>query len=168
MRYFPIAAALSLVLAVSGSMGQARVAELADPRAALLLASGRAALARGDVDGAIDAFESALAVDPGYSGTLVALGDAARHARMQGKAIHYYRVALDRNPGDLAAISGEGGALAEKGAIDKARANLARLEGLCGKACPETRTLADVIAKGPLPKMVAADAAKTAPATQAN
>ncbi len=168
MRYFPAALALSLVLVVTGSMGQARVTDTVDPRAAVLLTNGRAALARGDVDTAIDSFESALAVDPGYAGTLVALGDAARKSGLQGKAIHYYRVALDRNPGNLAAMSGEGGALAEKGALDKARAELTRLEGLCGKACPETRALADAIAKGPAPKVIAAEAVKPQPVAQAN
>jgi hypothetical protein len=41
---------------------------------------------------------------------------------MQGKAIHYYREALERDPENLAAISGEGEALVEKGAVEKARA----------------------------------------------
>ncbi len=168
MRYTPAALALSLVLAVTGSMGQAKVADPIDPRATELLASGRAALARGDVTGATDAFEAALTVDPGYTGTLVALGDAARKAGMQGKAIHYYRVALERDPNDLEAIGGEGGAMAEKGALEKARGNLARLEGLCGKGCPESRTLADAIAKGPAPKVVSAEAVKPEPVVQAN
>jgi tetratricopeptide (TPR) repeat protein len=168
MRYFPAALALSMVLMVTGSIGQARGNDPIDPRAAELLNDGRSALAHGDVEGATDSFESALAVDPGYAGTLVALGDAARKAGLQGKAIHYYRVALDRDPGDLAAISGEGGAMAEKGALDKAHADLARLEGLCGKGCPETRALADAIAKGPAPKVVAADTIKPEPAVQAN
>jgi Tfp pilus assembly protein PilF len=168
MRYFPAALALSLVLAVTGSMGQAKVTGPADPRAGDLLSIGRTALAHGDVDGATDAFESALAVDPGYGGTLVALGDAARKAGMQGKAIHYYRVALDRDPNDLDAISGEGGAMAEKGALTKAHADLTRLEGLCGKGCAETRALAEAIARGPTPKVVSADAVKPQPVAQAN
>ncbi len=168
MRYYPAALALSLALAVTGSMGQAKVADPIDPRAGELLASGRAALAHGDVTMATDEFESALAVDPGYTGTLVALGDAARKAGLQGKAIHYYRVALERDPNDLDAIGGEGGAMAEKGALEKARANLARLDGLCGKGCAESRILADAIAKGPAPKVVSAQAVKPAPVVQDN
>lgn len=168
MRYFPAALALSLALAVTGSMGQARMLDPVDPRAADLLANGRAALAHGDVEAATDAFESALAVDPGHAGTLIALGDAARKAGLDGKAIHYYRVALERDPNDMAAIAGEGSAMAEKGALDKARANLARLEGLCGKNCAETRLLADAIARGPAPKLVAADTVKPQPVAQSN
>ena len=168
MRYFPAAFALSLALAVTGSMGQARMLDPVDPRAAELLDSGRAELAHGDVEAATDAFESALTVDPGYSGTLVALGDAARKAGLQGKAIHYYRVALERDPNDVTAIAGEGSAMAEKGALDKARANLVRLEGLCGKGCAETRVLTEAIAKGPTAKVVSAEAVKPQPVAQSN
>jgi tetratricopeptide (TPR) repeat protein len=168
MRYFPVALALSLALMVTGSMGQARVNDPVDPRAGELLANGRFAMAHGDIDTATDAFESALVIDPGHVGTLVALGDAARKSGMQGKAIHYYRVALERDANDIAAISGEGSAMAEKGALGKARVDLTRLEGLCGKACPEARSLADAIAKGPAPKVVSADAVKPQPMVQAN
>ncbi len=168
MRYFPAALALSLALAVTGSIGQATVAEPVDPRASVLLNDGRSAMAHGDVEDATGLFESALVIEPGYTGTLVALGDAARKAGLQGKAIHYYRVALARDPNDLAALGGEGGAFAEKGATDKARADLARLEGLCGKDCSESRTLAQAIAKGALPRLVTAETAKPEPAKQAN
>lgn len=169
MRYFPAALALSLALAVTGSMGSARVADPADPRAQALLDAGRSDLARGNLDGATDSFEAALAVDPGYVGTLLALGDAARASGLQGKAIHYYRVALARDPDNLAAIAGEGDAMAAKGALDKAKVNLSRLEGLCGKGCPETRALAATLAKGPPQKVIAAEAVKPEPvAAQAN
>ena len=168
MRTFPVALALSLALAVSGSMGQAQVAQPADPRADELLTKGRAALDHGDLDAATDAFESALVADPGYAGTLVALGDAARKQGMPGKAIHYYRVALERDASNLSALSGEGSAMAEKGALAKAKYDLAKLEGVCGKSCPEVRALADAIAKGPTPKMASATGAKPEPATLAN
>jgi len=168
MRYTPAALALSLLATVTGSMGSARIPEVVDPRAQALLADGRAQLARGDADSATDSFEAALAVDPGYVETYLALGDAARKAGLQGKAIHYYRDALTRDPNNLAAISGEGGAMAEKGAMDKARSNLSRLEGLCGKACPESQQLAAAIARGPAARMVAAEAVKPQPVVEAN
>jgi len=168
MRYSPLALALSLVLAVSGSVGQAHGLVPADPRTRALLASGRAALAQGDLDGATDAFEAALAIEPGQPDTLVALGDAARKSGMPGKAIHYYRVALDRDATDLAALSGEGAALADKGALSKAREDLARLEGLCGKTCAESRTLAEAIEHGAAPKVVSAQAVTPQPTVQTN
>jgi hypothetical protein len=58
--------------------------------------------------------------------------------------------------------------MAEKGALEKAKGNLARLEGLCGRTCRETEQLASVIAKGPIAKVVSADALKPEPEVEAN
>lgn len=168
MRYMPVAIALSLLVAVTGSAGTAGVSIPTDPRAKALIDTGRTLLVSGDVQGATDSFEAALAVDPGNPLTYLALGDAARAAGMQGKAIHYYRDALERDPNNLAALSGEGGAMAEKGALEKAKGNLARLEGLCGRTCPETQALAGVIAKGPIARVVSAEAVKPEPAVEDN
>jgi hypothetical protein len=74
---------------------------------------------------------------------------------MQGKALHYYRRVLTSDPQNLDAIAGEGEALAEKGAL-KRRANLARLENLCGKGCEASRQLGAAIAKGAAPQVVSA------------
>ena len=168
MRYMPIAVAVSLLVLVTGSAGTAGVSLPNDPRAKALVESGREMLGRGDIDGATDSFEAALAVDPGNPATYLALGDAARAAGMQGKAIHYYREALERDPNNLAALAGEGGAMAEKGALEKAKGNLARLEGLCGRNCPEAQSLAGVIAKGPIARVVSADAVKPDPKVEDN
>ena len=168
MRYMPLGVVLSLLVAVTGSSGSAGVSLPTDPRAKALVETGRELLGRGDVEAATDSFESALAVDPGNPATFLALGDAARASGMQGKAIHYYREALERDPNNLAALSGEGGAMAEKGAIEKAKGNLARLEGLCGRNCPEAQSLASVIAKGPVARVVSADAVKPDPVVEDN
>ena len=158
MRYAPFALALSLVVGVTGSMGVAKNPVSSDPRVEALLKDGRAALAKGDVAAATDSFEAALAIDPASNATLLALADAARRDRLQGKAIHYYREVLSREPNNVVAISGEGGAMVEKGALEKARRNLTRLEGLCGKTCAETAELSAAIARGPAPKVVSAQA----------
>ena len=148
MRYLPAAAALSLLAAVTASVGYG--AERApDPRAAALVAEGRAALNAGETQGAIDLFEAALAVDPAYTPIYLELAEAARQEGLQGKAIHYYRAALERDPKNFAAISGEGEALLEKGAVEKARRNLAQLESMCGSACDETRQLAAALDSPP-------------------
>ena len=157
MRFAPAAAALSLVLAMTASVGFGKERD-PDPRAAILIQEGRAALAQGDTQGAIDRFESALAVDPGYTPIFVHLAEAARADELQGKAIVYYREALERDPDNLAAIAGEGAALAEKGALEKARLNLAKVESLCGESCPETRALAAAIALGPRAPVMTAEA----------
>jgi len=168
MRFAPAAAALSLVFVVQASVGYAADRDPA-PRAAQLVAEGNAALAAGQPQKAIDAFEAALAVDPGYTPIYLDLARAARREGLQGKAITYYREALDRDPNNFAAISGEGAALVEKGAIDKARTNLSRLESLCGAGCPETRQLATVISQGPQPRVLTAEAVMPdAQVTQSN
>lgn len=164
MRYAPAAAALSLCLAMTASISNAGAGTAPDPRAAALIAQGQASLKAGQPDAAIDAFEAALAVDPGYTPILVELAEASRQQGLQGKAIRYYREALTRDPGNFAAIAGEGTALVEKGALEKAKRNLATLQSLCGDKCPETQALQSSIARGAPQARLAADTDKDAPA----
>lgn len=168
MRYTPAAVALSLLAAVTSSMSQSAVPERLDPRATMLLDEGRAAMAGGDTGTAIGAFESALTVDPGSVTVLLALADATRQEGLQGKALHYYRVALAADPRNLAAITGEGLALAEKGATEKAGRNLARLQTLCGKECAEAATLASALSRKPTTHMVSASAVTAKPLVSEN
>lgn len=169
MRYAPAAAALSLALALSASIGLAGPRNPA-PRAATLIAEGDAALRSGDAQGAVDAFEAALAVDPGYTPTLLRLAEVARANDLQGKAIRYYREALDREPKNVDALAGEGAALAEKGALAKAREKLAQVEKVCGKqACAPAQALSAAIARGPVVRIQTAEAVvPTAQPAQAN
>ena len=144
MRYFPLAAALSVALAVTASVGYTAPRQT-DPRAAALVDVGDNHLKAGEIEQATDAYESALAIDPGSPGVYIRLAIAARRAGMQGKAIRYYRAALAREPRNMTAIAGEGAALAEKGAIEKARGKLARLDAMCGTDCSERDQLARLI-----------------------
>lgn len=164
MRFAAPAAALSLCLAMTASITSAGAGAAPDPRAAALIAQGQASLNAGETEAAIDAFEAALAVDPGYTPILVDLAAAARQQGLQGKAIRYYREALTREPGNFAAISGEGAALVEKGALEKAKRNLATLQSLCGETCPETVALQSSIARG-VPARLAVETAGETPAT---
>ncbi len=167
MRYFPAACALSLLVAVTASVGEAGSYQ-PDPRAASLASQGRAQLKAGTVGDAIDSFEAALAIDPGYSAVYLDLAEAARLNGMQGKAIHYYRSAQLRDPGNLAAISGEGEALLEKGAVEKAKRNLAKLESMCGAKCTETKALAAALESAPKPKVLTAEAVQPDPVVSNN
>ena len=146
MRYTPVALALSLAVAVTSSVALSAERQ-ADPRAAALIAEGRSELASGQVQAAIDSFEAALAIDPAHTPVYLDLAEAARQSGLQGKAIHYYREALERDPDNFAAISGEGEALLEKGAIEKARRNLAQLESRRGE-----------LARGPQATVLTAEA----------
>jgi len=168
MRYTPAALALSLLAAVTASAGFSASPQPMDSHASALLALGRSELAAGRVEQAIDAYESALTVQPGSVAILLSLAEATRREGMQGKALHYYRQALLTDPRSLEAISGEGAALVEKGAVDKAKRNLTRLQGLCGDSCDATRTLAAAIAKGPVPRMITAQDVKPQPVISEN
>lgn len=128
MRYTPVAVALSLVVAVSSSVIHSAPQQAMDPRATALVEEGRAAMNSGKVNEAIDSFEAALTVQPGSVPILLDLAAATRRTGLQGKALHYYREALQADPRNLTAIAGEGEALAEKGATEKANRNLARLK----------------------------------------
>lgn len=165
MRFAPAAAALSLCLAITASISSAGGTSAPDPRAAMLIAQGQAALASGHVQEAIDAFEAALAVDPGHTPIFIDLAEAARQQGLQGKAIRYYREALARDPSNFAAISGEGAALVEKGALEKAKRNLAKLQSLCGDTCAETVALQSSIARGVPARFAVESTADNAPAS---
>jgi len=167
MRHFPAALALSLAVALTASIGQSAERQ-PDPRAVMLEKQGEAKLASGDVQGAIDDFEAALAIDPGYTAIYLDLGEAARRQGLHGKAIHFYRQALEREPNNFAAISGEGAALVEKGALEKAKRNLSKLETMCGSNCRETKSLSSVIARGPQQPVLTAEAVTPDPVVTQN
>ena len=136
MRFSPAAIALSLGLAMVSSAGLTKpeLPEI-DPRAIALGEQAAAAGAAGDYDGAIGLYETALTVDPAYKAAFVGLADIARVQGLDGKAIRLYREALQRDPNDQAALAGEGQALADRGALERAREDLARLRLLCQADC---------------------------------
>ncbi|WP_238339189.1 tetratricopeptide repeat protein [Novosphingobium ginsenosidimutans] len=168
MRYTPAALALSLLAAVTASVSISAPPVPLDPRAAILVADGRKALASGDANAAIDDYEAALAFQPGHVAILLNLAEATRKQGMQGKALRYYREVLEVEPGNIYALSGEGMALAEKGAVERARRNLARLEQVCGANCVPARELAAAIQQGPTPQMVSAEAVQAKPTVTTN
>lgn len=168
MRYYAAALALSLLAGVTASAGYSAPVQSLDPRAAALVNQGESELSAGRIDQSIDAYEAALAIQPGNVPVLLGLAQATRRQGMQGKALHYYRLALVSDPQNFFAIAGEGAALAEKGAVEKARRNLARLQGLCGQNCEATRQLTAAIARGPSQRVVTADAVKPDPVVTAN
>ena len=59
-------------------------------------------------------------------------------------------------------------ALVEKGAVEKARRNLSRLQQICGGDCEASKQLAAAIAKGPTPRIVTAEAVQAKPVVTPN
>ncbi len=159
---FAIASALALVSLSASLQGQSPAAPL-DARSMALLAEGKAARAAGNLDGATDALETAVAVEPRNREAFVALAEVAETRGLPGKAIRLYREALALEPNDVAALKGQGEALVAKGAVARAQENLARIRTLCKSACPAATQLAAVIAKGPPVTTAAADTVKPKP-----
>ena len=165
MRVTAITAAAALmVLSVSTSLMAQRPDEAIDPRSLALIQEGRAAQAAGNIEGANDALESALAVDPRNRQAYVLLAEIAQDRGLPGKAIRFYREALALEPSDLAALRGQGEALVAKGAVERAKENLAKIQKICNGECNDARLLAAAIAKGPPVETAQAATPETAPA----
>lgn len=167
MRITLVSAAAALaLLSVSTSLYGQRADDQIDARSVALLERGKAAKAAGNLDGANDLIESALAVDPRNRAAYVTLAEIARTQGLPGKAIRFYREALTLEPNDVVALRGQGEAMVQKGAVERAKENLARVKTLCG-TCADATQLAAVIAKGP-PATATAQVVPPAPEAKKN
>lgn len=164
MRFSPPAIALSLALLTVASVGhgQRPDAQIA-PRSAELANQGKALAAAGKLDEATDLLESALVVDPRNRAAFTALAGIADRQGLHGKAIRLYREALMIEPNDVVALSAQGEAMVQKGALAKARENLARIKQLCVGACREQDRLAMAIEKGATPAQISAQSVQVKP-----
>lgn len=169
MRLTPIAVSIALALATMGSAGHGqRADDQIDARSTALLRQGEALTASGQYAQAIDSLETALVVDPRNRAAYVALARVAQAQKLPGKAIKFYYEALKLEPNDLSALAGQGEALVQRGAVERAKRNLERIKTLCKSDCPQATTLAAVIAKGPPAEVVAARVPDAAPTKAAN
>jgi Tfp pilus assembly protein PilF len=157
MRLTPIALSVALAAATMASTGFGqRPDDQIDPRSSALVDQAAQLSGAGQAEQAVDLLETALAVDPRNRGAYIALGRVAQAQRLPGKAIRLYGQALRLEPNDVNALGGQGEALVQRGAVDRARANLARLRSLCGQTCPQAQQLAAAIERGPPAEVVAA------------
>jgi tetratricopeptide (TPR) repeat protein len=157
MRFMPIALSLAFAAATMASAGSGqRPDDQIDPRSTALVQQAQAASAVGHYDQANDLLETALAVDPRNRGAYIALGRVAQAQRLPGKAVRLYADALRLEPNDVAALSAQGEAYVQRGAVDRARQNLARVQTLCRQPCPAAAQLATVIQRGPPAEVLAA------------
>lgn len=166
MRMTPPTLALAaLLLFVSSSgQGQRRPLPPVNPRSAALVKLGDLAFAQpGRIDAARDYFETALVVDPQNRAALVGLALVARAQGLTGKAIHYYNEALNLSPDDAGLLAAQGEVMVEKGAVLKARENLAKLRAICVTACPEATALNAAIEHGTTNPPVSAAQLKLTP-----
>ncbi|MFL6858347.1 MAG: tetratricopeptide repeat protein [Allosphingosinicella sp.] len=157
MRLTPIAVSAAIMLATVASAGWSqKTDDQIDPRSAALAQQAQALNAEARYQDATDLFETALAVDPRNRAAYIGLARAAQGLKLPGKAVKFYYEALQLEPNDLNALAGQGEALMQRGAVERAKRNLERIRTLCHNACPQATTLAAVIAKGPPPEVLAA------------
>jgi len=150
MRFTPASIALAAVLTTVSSVGltQRPDAQIS-PLSVEWQHVGATARKAGNFEAANDALETALAVDPRNRAAYVELAEVARAQGLQGKAIRLYREALLLDPSDVGALVGQGEAMVEKGAIAKAKENLAQARNACKSDCAAVNKLAAAIEKGP-------------------
>jgi Tfp pilus assembly protein PilF len=129
--------AIPLMLLVAGTVSSVAIGATAlvgddvlKPVSVRMAAEGKAALARGDANGAIDAYEAALASDPKNVAAFSGIAQGYEKLGLPGKAVKYYREALALNPSDISALEGQGKALTARAQI-----NLARIKALCKAEC---------------------------------
>jgi Tfp pilus assembly protein PilF len=164
MRFSPIAFSLSLMFAVVSSSGLSQKPDnQIDPRSTALVAQADAARRSGNLSGAEDLYETALAVDPRNRSGFTGLAEVARKQGLPGKAIRLYFEALAIEPNDPAVLAAQGEAMVEKGALERAKLNLAKIRTLCKVNCQPATSLAAVIAKGPPAPVVTAQANTVVP-----
>ena len=157
MRLTPIALSVALAAATMASTGYGqRPDDQIDPRSAALVDQAAQLSAANQASQAVDLLETALAVDPRNRAAYIALGRIAQAERLPGKAIRLYSQALRLEPNDVNALGGQGEAYVQRGAIERARANLTRLRSLCGQTCPQATQLAAAIDRGPPADVLAA------------
>ncbi len=164
MRISLFAVAAGLLLA---SHAVPSVAQRADrdisPLSLALQADGTKAQQRGDLDAATGYFESALVADPRNRSAYIALAQIALAQGLAGKAVGLYREALTIDPQDSAALVGQGLALVERGAVDRARDNLAEAKRFCADPCVAAEPLIAALAKLDKTAELSPDAVKPRP-----
>ena len=157
MRLTPIAVSGAIILATVASAGWSQKADdQIDARSAALAQQAQALNGQARYQEATDLFETALAVDPRNRAAYIGLARAAQGLKLPGKAVKFYYEALQLEPNDVTALAGQGEALVQRGAVERAKRNLDRIKTLCHSTCPQVTTLAAAIAKGPPPEVLAA------------
>lgn len=157
MRLTPIALAIALAASTFASAGQGQKPDdVIDQRSVTLTQRGQALTASGQYDAAIDVLETALVVDPRNRDAYLGLARVAQAQKLPGKAIGLYDEALKLEPNDVSALAGQGEALVQRGAVERAKQNLEKLKTVCNDPCPQQMTLAAAIQKGPPAEVLSA------------
>jgi Tfp pilus assembly protein PilF len=138
-------AILALMLAGASAMAKPAVG---NPQANDLIVQARAATLANKPADALDLYETAMISDPTNPAAYVGLARTYETLGLQGKALRYYREALELNPNDVGVLESQALLMIAKGKNDKAQASLDRIKRLCAKtACPASARVESALAK---------------------
>jgi len=143
--------AMALASVASAPLAAQKPDDQIAPASVQLQQRGETLLASNSLSAADDALETALAVDPRNRAAFIDLARVATRQKLFGKAIRFTNKALALEPNDRDALAVQGVAMVELGATPRAQQNLAKLQTLCGKGCPQLSELGAAITRGPTP-----------------
>ena len=165
MRLTPVLLTLAIAGATMASAGHSQRPEAQINTRSTALVREAQAVAAANQNQATDLLETALAVDPRNRDAYIALARIAQAQRLPGKAIRLYDAALRIEPNDVNALAGQGEAFVQRGAVERARRNLTRVQELCAsRSCPQIAQLTAVISRGPPVETAQAPATPAPPA----
>ena len=140
------AVALALALAATPAPGFDTGGDDSDAAASVpTLADARADIRSKDWKAAIDKLMAIVVADPGSADAYNLLGYSFRNAGNNSRAMQAYNKALGLNPNHTGALEYQGVLFVMLGDLDRANANLAKLETICGTSCEEYEDLAEAI-----------------------
>ncbi len=150
MTFFPRALLIGLsALALSAPVAAQRADNQIAVQSVTFQKDAKALIAEGKFEAAQGMLETALAIDPRNRGAYIDLARVAIGQKLFGKAIRMTNKAMLLEPNDPEAIAVQGEAMVELGALARAKANLAKLQEVCAKGCPQVAELSARISKGP-------------------
>ncbi len=140
---FAIAAVLAGNLILTSQIISAPEAEAATSVSNVLLEKGIEELEGSNHADAIRLFEQAVTANPKNARAFSYLGRGYGQVGNNARAYKYYGIALDIDPHEVKALSWSGQADLRNDRLELADKKLARLEQVCGPACPEYQSLKD-------------------------
>lgn len=106
------------------------------------LAAARADISAHKWTAAINKLKAIVAADSSNADAYNLLGFAYRNAGDFSRAMTAYKRALKLNPKHTGALEYQGVLFIKLGQLDNAKANLAKIKGICGTSCEEYEDLA--------------------------
>ncbi len=120
----------------------------ATPLSTDLVAQGQAALAASKPAEALDLFETASLADPKNAAAFAGMARSYDALGLGGKALRYYREALELTPNDVSLLESQALGMISKGNVAKAQAAYDRIKKICAKvACPAQSRVDAALAK---------------------